>query len=79
MSSKKETIHVTKKDGKWSSKKANAKKASKTFDTKKEAVEYAKAQAKKIGNAEVKIHGKDGKIQESNTYTRQNDPRNIKG
>jgi len=63
-------IHVVKnqKCG-WDVKKPHSKRASSHTDTKAEAVD----RARKIcinENAECVIHGKDGKIQESNSYGR---------
>ena len=70
---------VPTKDGKWANKKANSKRASSVSNTQAEARSKAIEQAKKHGNTEVKVQGKDGKIRESNTYTRKKDPRKIKG
>ena len=47
--------------------------------TKKEDIGKARTQTKTHGNMEVKLHRKDGRITESNTYIRKKDPRNIKG
>ena len=78
--SKKEYIHVVKtKDGTWVNKKEGSKRASSVSNTQAEAKSKAIEQAKKHGNAEVKVHGRDGRIRESNTYTRKNDPRKTKG
>lgn len=63
----------------WAVKKPHAKRASSIHRTKNEAKSKAINQAKKHGNTEVKIHGKDGKIRESNTYNRKDDPRKTKG
>ena len=76
----KEQLHVVyTKNGNWATKKPNGKKASTISSTKSEAIRKARTQAKNHGNMEVKIHRKDGKITESNTYVRKNDPRHIKG
>ena len=76
----KEQLHVVyTKNGNWATKKPNSKRASTISNTKKEAIGKARRQAKNHGNMEVKIHRKDGKITESNTYTRKKDPRDIKG
>ncbi len=65
-------IHVTPNaDGGWDSKKNNAQRASKHFDTKAEAMDWSKERAKKSG-AELIPHKKDGKIQNPNSYG--NDP-----
>lgn len=78
--SKKEQIHIVyTKEGNWATKKPNGKRASTLSNTKNEAIRKARAQAKNHGNTEVKIHRKDGKITESNTYTRKKDPRCIGG
>lgn len=69
---KRETRHVVPKhDGGWSSKKGGAEKASKNFETKKEAEKYSRELSKKEGS-ELLIHGKDGKIQRSDSHG--NDP-----
>ena len=77
---KKVTRYVfPRKDGKWANKKANSKRASSVSNTQAEARSKAIEQAKKHGNTEVKVQGRDGKIRESNTYTRKKDPKKIKG
>nr|DAK61395.1 MAG TPA: protein of unknown function (DUF5633) [Caudoviricetes sp.] len=63
--------HVTPKDGKWQVKGEGNDKATKTFGTQKEAIDYAKAIAKNQ-KSEVVIHGKDGKIRDKDSYG--NDP-----
>ncbi|MPN59370.1 hypothetical protein SDC9_207091 [bioreactor metagenome] len=57
--------------GGWNVKKGGAEKATKNFPTKDKAVDYAKGVAKNQ-DAELVIHGKDGKIQNPNSYG--NDP-----
>jgi hypothetical protein len=70
--SKKRTIHTTKhKDGGWQNKGGGDSKASGRFETKAEA-QAAGREIAKNQNAEHVIHGKDGKIQNSNSYG--NDP-----
>ena len=77
---KKEQLHVVyTENGHWATKKPKSKRASSISNTKKEAIGKARTQTKNHGNMEVKIHRKDGRITESNTYTRKKDPRNIKG
>lgn len=77
---KKEYRHVVQtKDGKWANKKEGSKRASSVSNTQAEAKSKAIEQAKKHGNTEVRVHGRDGRIRESNTYTRKNDPRKTKG
>ncbi len=61
-------IHVVSNpDGGWDVKRPNADRASKHFETKKEAMNWGRNLAKKEG-AELIPHGKDGKIQNPNSY-----------
>jgi len=73
MTKKSTRIHVVpNKDGDgWSTKREGSDRASRNTDTKKEAEESAKKTARREGG-EVIIHGKDGKIQDSDSYG--NDP-----
>lgn len=66
-------IHIVSnsKRGGWDTKRENAERASRHFETKQEAKEWSREQAIKI-KAEVIPHGKDGKIQNPNSYG--NDP-----
>ena len=57
--------------GGWDAKRPNADRASKHFDTKKEAMEWGRDLAKREG-LELIPHGTDGKIQNPNIYG--NDP-----
>lgn len=67
--------HVVKnKDGTWSVKKAGSKKASGTARTQKEAEQIAKQLCSNAGGGEVRIHGVDGKIRDSDTVKYGNDP-----
>lgn len=62
------TRHVVpKSDGGWDSKKGGASRASKHFETKKEAEQYSREVSKKE-NSELFIHGKDGKIQRKDSH-----------
>ena len=70
---------LSKQDGKWVNKKEGSKRASSVSNTQAESKRKAIEQAKKHGNTEVRVHGRDGQIRESNTYTRKNDPRKTKG
>ena len=67
----KKSNHVVPSTSGWSVKKSGASKASKTFDTKKKAVEYGR-QLSKNEKTELYIHKKNGIIQEKNSYG--NDP-----
>lgn len=67
-----QTRHVVPNSkGGWDSKKGGADRASKHFDTKKKAESYSREQSRKEGS-ELLIHGKDGKIQRSDSHG--NDP-----
>lgn len=77
MAKKTNTRHVIpKKEGGWSSKKGGADKASKNFDTKKEAEKWSREKSRQEGS-ELTIHGKDGKIQRKDSHG--NDPHPPKG
>jgi hypothetical protein len=65
--------HLTYKDNKWKLKPEGAERAVKTFETKREAIkgsaDYLKAKA-----GSLRIHKRDGTIQEERTYPRSADP-----
>lgn len=63
-------------DGKWAVQKDGTQRASRVTDTKQEAVDLARAQAKREG-AELVIKKGDGTIQSKDSHG--NDPRRIKG
>jgi len=64
--------HVTPNpDGGWDSKKNNAARASKHFETKEDAMAWSRQKAKEEGS-ELIPHKKDGRIQNPNSYG--NDP-----
>jgi hypothetical protein len=65
--SKGKNQHVVKHDGGWAVKGAGNQKATVITPTKQQAIDAGKAIAKNQGS-ELVIHGKDGKIQEKNTY-----------
>ncbi|MDX1914842.1 MAG: DUF2188 domain-containing protein [Methylophilus sp.] len=68
----KNTQHVVKgTDGGWAVKKGGSEKASRVFETQKEAIDYGRQVAKNQG-AEFYVHGKDGKIRTKDSYG--NDP-----
>jgi len=67
----KKDIHVITHPGGWATKKEGARKAGSVHDTQKEAIERGKTQAKRE-KVELVIHGKDGKIRDSDSYG--NDP-----
>ena len=57
--------------GGWDSKRENAERVSKHFETKKEAMDWSREKAKQE-KSDLIPHGKDGKIQNPNSYG--NDP-----
>lgn len=58
----------------WDAKKDGASKASFHGDTQKEAEYAAKGFLSNLGGGEVRIHGLDGKIRDSDTVKPGNDP-----
>ncbi len=69
--SKKRDIHVVPHADGWAVKKENGQRASSVHPTKKDALEQAKDHGKRE-RVEVVIHGRDGRIQDSDSYG--NDP-----
>lgn len=65
--SKKSQHVVPKTEGGWSVRKTGASKATRTFDTQKEALNYARDLARKQ-SGEVYIHGKDGTVRSRDSY-----------
>ena len=77
MANKNNTRHVVpNQDGGWSSKKGGADRASKNFDTKKQAEQWSRDLSRKEGS-ELVIHKKDGTIQRKDSHG--NDPYPPKG
>ncbi|MDX2046829.1 MAG: DUF2188 domain-containing protein [Chitinophagaceae bacterium] len=72
--------HVSKsKDtGKWNIQKEGGEKSSGSANTQKEAEKIAKGYASNSGGGEVRIHGLDGKIRDSDTVAPGNDPTSSK-
>lgn len=68
---RKERHVVPNPNGGWDSKRENAERSSKHFETKKEAMEWSREKSKEE-KSELIPHGKDGKIQNPNSYG--NDP-----
>jgi len=62
-------------DGGWDVKKPNADRASSHHDTQAEAERRAKEIVGNNGGGEVRIHGRDGRIRDSDTVAPGNDPR----
>ena len=61
-------------DGGWDIKKPGASRASGHTDTQREAIDRASDIVRNAGGGEVRIHGRDGKIRDSNTISPGNDP-----
>jgi hypothetical protein len=72
--------HVSKdkESGKWNIQKEGGAKSSGSADTQKDAEKLAKEFAGNSGGGEVRIHGLDGKIRDSDTVAPGNDPSSIK-
>lgn len=62
------TYHVVPEQSRWVVKRSGASRASKTFANQVEAVEYARDAARRIGSAEVIVHGKGGRIRKKDSY-----------
>lgn len=69
----KKDIHVVPHEGGWATKKEGAERAGGVYDTKAEALEHGRNQAKRE-QVELVIHGKDGKIQDSDSFGRDPNP-----
>lgn len=67
----KKDIHVVKHDEGWAVRREGAERASSVHDTKAAAMEQARNQGRR-DHVEVVEHGRDGRIQGSNSYG--NDP-----
>jgi len=66
----KKTQHVVKSaDGGWAVKKGGSSRATKVYETQKEAITHGREIARSQ-KAELYIHGKDGKIREKDSYGR---------
>ncbi|MEO6503277.1 MAG: DUF2188 domain-containing protein [Jatrophihabitantaceae bacterium] len=62
------------KNGGWDVKAPDASRASAHTETQKEAIDRAKEIVHNAGGGEVPIHGRDGKIRNSDTVKPGNDP-----
>lgn len=67
-------VSKNKKTKEWHIKKEGAERISGKADTQKEAEKIAKQLSANSGGGEVKIHGLDGKIRDSDTVQPGNDP-----
>lgn len=75
--SKRKVYHVLFKSGEWLIKSEGIKKPVGSSETKKEAIKKAQGIAKKNPLSQLKIHKKNGLIQEERTYGK--DPEKYKG
>jgi hypothetical protein len=66
--------HVVKDDDGWAVRKPGSSRASAKADTQAEAINRARKIVQNVGGGEVKIHGRDGKIRDSDTVPPGNDP-----
>lgn len=73
-----DNYHISATDSGWELRKQGATRASKTAATKDEMLQITAAFLEGR-TASVKIHKKDGTIQEERTYPRSADPRESKG
>jgi len=71
--SKKRDIHVVPHEDKWATRKEGAQRAGGIYPTKTEALDQGRAQAKRE-KTELVIHGKDGKIQDSDSFGKDPNP-----
>ena len=67
-------VFKDKDTGQWAAKRQGADRVSGFADTQKEAEKLAKELAASSGGGEVRIHGRDGKIRDSDTVPPANDP-----
>lgn len=65
---------VPNEKGGWDVKKPGSDRSSGHTDTQKQAQDRAREIVRKAGGGEVKIHGRDGKIRDSDTVAPGNDP-----
>lgn len=66
--------HVVPRDGKWANIKEGSERASSLHDTQREAELAAKEQLAREGGGEVRVHGVNGQIRDSDTVAPGNDP-----
>lgn len=65
---------VPRPEGGWAVKKPGAGRASAVAPTQKAAEARAKSIVKNLGGGEVRIHGRDDRIRDSDTVAKGNDP-----
>jgi len=68
----KKTVHVvSRSDGGWSVRKTGESRASRVFNSRSDAISFARGMAKNA-RGEIVIHGRDGRIRDRDSYG--NDP-----
>lgn len=67
-------VHITQRDNGWATKTEGNQRASRVYPTQAEAEANAKANVRRDGGGEVIIHGRDGRIRDSDTVAPANDP-----
>jgi hypothetical protein len=65
---------VPRPDGKWAVKKPGADRASSVHERQSDAIDRAREIVTNLGGGEVPIHGRDGRIRDSDTVGNGNDP-----
>lgn len=64
----KQAYHVvSRSDGKWSVRRTGEGRATRVFDTRSDAISFGRSAAKDEAG-ELIVHGRDGRIRETNTY-----------
>lgn len=76
-----QNYHLVDDDGTWKLKKQGAERSSEVYndETKVDSVQQAADYIREHGGGSLKIHNKDGTIQEERTYPRSADPRESEG
>jgi len=67
-------VYKDKETGEWATKKQGADRVSDFAKTQRDAERRAKELAANSGGGEVRIHGRDGRIRDSDTVPPANDP-----
>ncbi len=65
---------VPTEDGRWAVRAPNADRASGVFDRQSEAIDRGREIVGNAGGGELRIHGRDGRIRDSDTVPPGNDP-----
>ena len=71
-------VSKNKETSKWNIQKEGGLKSSSSANTQKEAEKMAKTFSANSGGGEVRIHGLNGKIRDSDTVAPGNDPKSVK-